>query len=59
MCDTPPAETDVNFYGVEYIKLALAAIGDCEILEPEFNFMTFGPSGLIYLIQIYPSNVFW
>lgn len=43
---------------MEYIKLALAAIGDCEILEPEFNFMTFGPSGLIYLIQIYPSNVF-
>lgn len=43
---------------MEYIKLALAAIGDFEILEPEFNFMTFGPSGLIYLIQIYPSNVF-
>lgn len=43
---------------MEYIKLALAAIGDCEILEPEFNFMTFGPSGLIYLIQILPFKCF-
>ena len=48
-----------KFLWEEYIKLALVAIGDCEILESEFNFMTFRPSGPIYLIQICPSNVFW